>query len=222
MSQSQWTAVDEYLEHTGIEEDEALKRAKTSSQEAGLPPIQVSPAQGKFLHLLASVQGAKRILEIGTLGGYSAIWMARALPADGHLVTLEVDPKHAKVAGSNVSQAGLTGLVDLRVAPALETLQKLVDSQEEPFDLVFIDADKESYPQYLEWSLKLTRPGSVIVADNVVRGGSVAVTSSADARVQGVRSYLEQVARCPRLDATVLQTVGVKGYDGFSLARVID
>jgi predicted O-methyltransferase YrrM len=166
--------------------------------------------------------GARRILEIGTLGGYSAIWMARALPADGHLVSLEYSPRHADVASGNIARAGLVGTIEIRVGAAADTLPKLAAEGVEPFDMVFIDADKGGYPDYLDWALKLTRPGSLIVADNVVRGGAVADGLSTDPNVQGVRSYLEKVAADPRLEGTVMQTVGVKGYDGLSIARVVE
>ena len=221
MGQAQWTEVDAFLDSLLVGEDEALSEATAAAQRAGLPPISVSAAQGKLLYLLAKVQGARRVLEIGTLGGYSAIWMARALPADGHLISLEYSPRHAEVASGNIARAGLVGTVEIRVGAAGETLPKLAAEGVEPFDMVFIDADKGGYPDYLDWSLKLTRPGSLIVADNVVRGGAVADGLSRDPNVQGVRSYLEKVAADPRLEGTVMQTVGVKGYDGLSIARVI-
>ena len=220
MGQSQWTEVDEFLEQLLVGEDEVLAAAVEASQRAGLPPIQVSAAQGKFLHLLVKTLGARRVLEVGTLGGYSAIWMARALPADGHLISLELDPKHAEVAGANITRAGLIGTVDIRLGPASDSLAALVEEDPEPFDLVFIDADKSGYPDYLQLALKLTRPGSLIVADNVVRGGAVADALSRDPNVQGVRAYLEAVAAHPNLEGSVMQTVGVKGYDGLSIARV--
>ncbi|MFG3340293.1 O-methyltransferase [Glycomyces sp. NPDC048151] len=222
MGQAQWTEVDGFLSSLLVGEDEVLAGATEAAQRAGLPPISVSPAQGKLLYLLAKTLGAKRVLEIGTLGGYSAIWMARALPKDGHLVSLEYSPRHAEVASANVARAGLVGVVEIRVGAASESLPKLAAEGSEPFDMVFIDADKGGYPDYLDWSLKLTRPGGLIVADNVVRGGAVADGLSRDPNVQGVRSYLEKVAADPRLDGTVMQTVGVKGYDGLSIARVAD
>ncbi|WP_100444132.1 O-methyltransferase [Glycomyces xiaoerkulensis] len=222
MGQSQWTEVDEFLGRLLVGEDDALTDAIAASERAGLPPIQVSPAQGKLLYLLAKTHGARRVLEIGTLGGYSAIWMGRALPEGGHLISLEASPKHAEVASANVSRAGLVGTVDIRVGLAADTLAKLAAEEPEPFDMVFIDADKAGYPNYLERSLELTRPGSLIVADNVVRGGAVADALSRDSNVQGVRAYLEAVAADPRLEGTVMQTVGVKGYDGLSIARVVD
>ncbi|MCD0444729.1 O-methyltransferase [Glycomyces sp. A-F 0318] len=222
MGQAQWTEVDGFLGSLLVGEDPALAEATAAAQRAGLPPISVSPAQGKFLYLLAKTLGARRVLEIGTLGGYSAIWMARALPADGHLVSLEYSPRHAEVASGNIARAGLVGTVEIRVGDAREQLPKLAAESADPFDMVFIDADKGGYPAYLEWALKLTRPGSLIVADNVVRGGAVADGLSRDPNVQGVRSYLEQVAAHPRLEGTVMQTVGVKGYDGLSIARVLE
>ncbi|MFE0414857.1 O-methyltransferase [Streptomyces tendae] len=220
MSQETWTAVDDYFNGLLVEEDEALLKAVASSDAAGLPPHQVSPSQGKLLSLLATLRGARTVLEIGTLGGYSTIWLARALPADGLLVTLEADATCAAVAAANISRAGLDGIVDLRVGRALDSLPQLADAGQGPFDLVFIDADKPSNPQYLEWALKLTRPGSVIVGDNVVRDGAVADATSADPRVQGVRRFTELISEHPRLTATTIQTVGAKGYDGFTLALV--
>jgi predicted O-methyltransferase YrrM len=222
MGQAQWTEVDAFLESILIGEDEALTEAVASSERAGLPPIQVSAAQGKLLHLLAKTQGARRVLEIGTLGGYSAIWMGRALPEGGHLISREASPRHAEVASGNIARAGLVGIVEIRVGLASETLPQLADERPEPFDMVFIDADKAGYPAYLEWALKLTRPGGLILADNVVRGGAVADALSRDTNVRGVRAYLEAVAADPRLDGTVIQTVGAKGYDGLSIARVLD
>jgi predicted O-methyltransferase YrrM len=222
MGQSQWTEVDAFLGSLLVGEDETLAEATAAAQRAGLPPISVSPAAGKFLYLLAKLLGARRILEIGTLGGYSAIWMARALPADGHLVSLEYSPRHAEVASGNIARAGLVGTIEIRVGAAADTLPKLAAEGVEPFDMVFIDADKGGYPAYLDWALELTRPGSLIVADNVVRGGAVADGLSRDPNVQGVRSYLEKVAADPRLEGTVMQTVGVKGYDGLSIARVVE
>jgi predicted O-methyltransferase YrrM len=220
MGQAQWTEVDAFLDSLLIGEDDALAGAVASSERAGLPPIQVSAAQGKLLYLLAKVQGARRVLEIGTLGGYSAIWMARALPEGGHLISMEASPRHAEVASGNVARAGLVGTVEIRVGRAGESLPKLAEERPEPFDMVFIDADKDGYPDYLEQSLQLARPGTLIVADNVVRGGAIIDADSSDARVQGVRRFNEMLARDPRLDATILQTVGVKGYDGIAYALV--
>ncbi|MEU2288686.1 O-methyltransferase [Streptomyces sp. NPDC013178] len=217
-----WTAVDHYFNDLLVEEDEALKAAGDGSEAAGLPPHQVAPNQGKLLHLIARIQGARTILEIGTLGAYSTLWLARALPEGGRLVTLEADPGHAEVAAANIARAGLEEVVDLRVGKALDTLPELADDSAAPFDLVFIDADKPSNPEYLEWALRLTRPGSVIVGDNVVRDGEVTDADSEDPRVKGVRRFTELVARHPRLTATTVQTVGEKGYDGFLLALVTD
>ncbi len=215
-----WSAVDRYYEALVSPPDPALESALAESQAAGLPDIQVSPLQGKFLYLLAKIRGARRILEIGTLGGYSTIWLARALPPDGRLLTLEVDPNHARVATANLVRAGLDRLVEVRLGPAAETLPKLLEAGEEPFDLVFIDADKPSYPTYLEWALKLSRKGSLLIADNVVRRGDVVDDADPDPNVRGVRTMNERMARHPELRATVLQTVGVKGHDGLFLALV--
>ncbi|WP_052869057.1 O-methyltransferase [Streptomyces niger] len=221
MSQQQWTAVDDYFSSLLAPADEALEAALRDSDAAGLPRINVTPNQGKLLHLLAQTQGARRILEIGTLGGYSTIWLGRALPADGRLITLEYDAHHAEVAKANLDRAGLADRTEVRVGPALDSLAKLVAEGAEPFDVVFIDADKPNNPHYLDWSLKLTRPGSLIIGDNVVRGGKVAEADSTDPTVQGTRRFLELMAKHPKLSATALQTVGSKGYDGFALARVI-
>ena len=216
MTPEHWTAVDRYFAELLVPNDPALEGALASSEAAGLPPIQVSPLQGKFLWLLAKVCGARSILEIGTLGGYSALWLARALPPGGRLVTLEVDPKHAEVALGNLARAGLADRVEIKVGRAVDTLPRL----QGPFDLIFIDADKAGYPDYLRLSLGLSRPGTVIVADNVVRRGEVIDADSADQGVQGVRKFNELVAAEPRLGATALQTVGAKGYDGFVVAIV--
>ncbi|MFJ9628249.1 O-methyltransferase [Streptomyces sp. NPDC091280] len=223
MSQSQvWNDVDDYLTGHLAPHDEVLEAALRDSDAAGLPQIAVSAAAGKLLHLLAAVQGAARILEIGTLGGYSTILLARALPADGRLVTLEYSPKHAEVAARNIARAGLDKLVEIRVGSALDSLAALADEHAAPFDLVFIDADKANNPHYVEWALKLTRPGSLIIIDNVVRGGRVADPASTDPDVLGTRAAIELIGSHPRLTGTAIQTVGEKGYDGFALARVID
>ncbi len=219
MDQAHWSAVDDYIVSRLVAPDAALERALAENATAGLPPHDVSPAQGKFLHLLARMLGAKRILEIGTLGGYSTIWLARALGPGGQVVTLEADPHHAALARGNIAAAGLAALVDLHVGPALEMLPRL--QGEAAFDLVFIDADKPNNPAYLAWALKLTRPGGVIVGDNVVREGAVVDPDSADPRVQGVRNFFDMMAAEPRLDATALQTVGSKGWDGFAIALVV-
>ncbi|MEU7394243.1 O-methyltransferase [Streptomyces albogriseolus] len=218
-----WNAVDDWFTGRllGDDPDEALAAALRDSDAADLPPIAVSPLQGKLLQLLARLTGARRVLEIGTLGGYSTIWLGRALPADGRLVTLEYDPRHAEVAVRNIARAGLAGRVEVRVGPALESLPKLADEQPPPFDLVFIDADKANNPHYVEWALRLTAAGSLIVLDNVVRGGRAADPENTDPDVVGTRAALDLFGSHPRLDATAVQTVGAKGYDGFALARVV-
>jgi len=211
-----WVAVDRYIAGALVPSDPALDAALEASAEAGLPPIQVSPNQGKFLHLLAQAIGARTILEIGTLGGYSAIWLARALPPGGRLITLEADPRHAAIARANFARAGLADVVELRVGRALETLPELAG----PFDFIFIDADKPSNADYFAWALKLSRRGSLIVIDNVIRDGAVIDAASADPDVQGVRRLNELLAAEPRVSATAIQTVGSKGYDGFVMALV--
>jgi predicted O-methyltransferase YrrM len=220
MTQDVWTAVDKYITDLLVPSDPALEAALQAARAAGLPPIQVSPAQGKLLHLLARACGARQVLEIGTLGGYSTIWLARALPAGGRVVTLEADPKHAEVARANFSHARLTGAIELRLGPALETLPKLAAEGRGPFDLVFIDADKSNMREYLDWALKLSRPGSVIIADNVIRRGGVLDANSGDVDIQGVRRFNERLAAEKRVTATEIQTVGSKGYDGFALVLV--
>ena len=220
MSEQQWSAVDEYLAGVLVTEDEPLRGALRASEEAGLPPIQVSPTQGKFLQVLARSVGARRILEIGTLGAYSTIWLARALPPGGRLITLEADPVHARVARTNIRRAGLDGMVELRLGPALETLPVLAAEKGGPFDLIFIDADKPNTAPYFQWSLKLSRPGTLILADNVIRKGAVIEAGSEDANVQGMRQFLRLLAGESRVCASALQTVGGKGYDGFALAVV--
>ncbi|MFE7840338.1 O-methyltransferase [Streptomyces sp. NPDC057474] len=223
MSESRtWDDVDDYFTTHLAPNDEALAAALRDNEAAGLPAIDVAANQGKFLHLLAQIQGARRILEIGTLGGYSTIWLARALPADGRLISLEYSARHAEVACRNIARAGLDGLVEVRVGPALESLPKLTDENPEPFDLVFIDADKANNPHYVEWALRLTRGGSVIVVDNVVRGGRVADADNTEPDVRGTRAAIELIAAHPKLSGTAIQTVGSKGYDGFALARVLD
>lgn len=220
MNQAQWTAVDAYINDLFVPDDDILEAALRTAAEAGLPEIQVTPSQGKLLGMMVQAVGARKVLEIGTLGGYSAIWIARALPSGGRLVTLEAAPKHAEVARSNFVRAGLEGGIDIRVGPAQETLPALVDEGIGPFDLVFIDADKPSYPTYFDWTMKLTRPGSLIILDNVVRGGAVADPGSSDPNVLGVRKTNAAMASDPRVTATAIQTVGKKGYDGFSIALV--
>jgi predicted O-methyltransferase YrrM len=220
MDQNVWNAVDRYLADNLISADHRIEDALEANACAGLPAIDVAPSQGKLLHLLARVQGARRILEIGTLGGYSTIWLARALPSDGQLITLELDPKHAAVASNNIQRAGLSPRVEIRVGPALDSLAALHASQPVPFDFIFLDADKPNNPVYLDWAVKLSRPGTLILADNVVREGAILESNSTDPRVTGTRTFLEKLGQHPRLDATAIQTVGVKGYDGFALAVV--
>lgn len=218
MAQDQWTAVDAYVGDLLVPSDPALDAALAASAAAGLPPHNVSPSQGKLLHLLARLRGARRILEIGTLGAYSTIWLGRALPPDGGLVTLEADPAHAAVARANLARAGLDRLVTLREGPAIDTLPRL----EGPFDMVFIDADKPSNPDYFAWALRLARPGTLVIVDNVVRGGAVVDADSADPSVRGVRRLNAMLAAEPRASATTIQTVGSKGWDGFTLALIDD
>jgi predicted O-methyltransferase YrrM len=223
MTQEIWTAVDRYITDLFAPPDAALTAALQASQSAGLPTINVSPPQGKFLQLLARALAARAILEIGTLGGYSTIWLARALPASGRLITLEADPKHAEIARANIARAGLAGVVELRLGRALDTLPQLAAEGRGPFDLIFIDADKPSYADYFAWALKLSRRGSVIIGDNVIRKGAVLNPgASDDPRVPGVLRFNELVAAEPRVSATVIQTVGGKGYDGFTMAVVTD
>lgn len=216
MTQERWTTVDRYVEESLLEPDAALDAALAASEAAGLPPINVSPPQGKLLFVLAKAMGARRILELGTLGGYSGIWLARALPPDGVLVTLEVDPKHAEVARRNFDRAGVTPRIDLRVGSALDLLPRIEAESRGPFDVVFIDADKPHYAEYLEWSIRLSRPGSLIIADNVVREGAVADAASNDPLIQGVRRFIAAVGADRRVSATAIQTVGGKGCDGFA------
>ena len=220
MNPDTWNAVDTYLTDTLVKPDAILEATLRDSAAAGLPAISVSPPQGKFLHLLARVQGARNILEIGTLGGYSAIWLARALPAGGRLISLEVEARHAEVARANLARAGFANVAQVRLGRAIDTLAELERESAGPFDLVFIDADKPSNPDYFAWALKLARRGAVIVVDNVVRAGAVADAASADAAVQGVRRLNQMMATEPRISATAIQTVGCKGYDGFALALV--
>lgn len=220
MKQEIWSSVDAYFSEALVAEDGCLKEALSASKAAGLPPHHVAPNQGKFLHLLAMIQGAKTILEIGTLGGYSTIWLARALPGDGKLVTLEAEPINAAIASKNIERAGLSSIVNIRVGEAKESLRAMVEKNEGPFDFIFIDADKPNNPVYLEYALKLSRPGTVIVGDNVVREGEVANPASDDPKVQGVRDFMTMMSVDTRVSATAIQTVGSKGYDGFSLAVV--
>jgi predicted O-methyltransferase YrrM len=216
-----WTTVDRYIEGLQILSDAVLDAAIATSAAAGLPEIAVTPSQGKLLYLLAKMQEARRILEIGTLGGYSTIWMARALAAKGRLVTLEAEKKHAAVARKNIARAGLSEVVDLRLGRALRTLPKLAEEGGAPFDFVFIDADKENTAEYFAWALRMSRPGTAIVVDNVIREGEVANGGTTDASVQGIRRFNEALAIEARVSATTIQTVGSKGYDGFTLALVL-
>ena len=220
MNRSLWQAVDAYVSETIVGRDIALEAALKANAAAGLPSIDVSAPQGKLIHLLARMSGARKILEIGTLGGYSTIWLARALPDDGRLVTLEWSARHAEVARGNVARAGLSAKVEIRTGAALETLPKIEAEGLGPFDFVFIDADKANNAAYLEWGLRLSRPGTAIVVDNVVRDGEVVDAKNTDSDVVGVRRMFELIAREPRLSATAIQTVGAKGWDGFALAVV--
>ncbi|MFI5101479.1 MAG: O-methyltransferase [Actinomycetes bacterium] len=220
MSESTWEDVDEYVVERLAATDDVLDHVRQASAAAGLPDIAVSAAQGKFLHLLTRAVRASSVLEIGTLGGYSTVWFARALPAGGRVVTLEVDPHHAEVARSNAAAAGVADLVDVRLGAALDTLPRLVGEGAGPFDLVFVDADKENNAAYVRLALDLSRPGTIVVVDNVVRGGGVVDPGSADPRIRGTRALFDYLAAEPRLDSTALQTVGAKGYDGFVLALV--
>ena len=221
MSQEQWTSVDNYFDGLFAPSDAVLTAALKATTEAGIPAINVSPTQGKLLHLLARMHNVRSILEIGTLGGYSTIWLARALPADGRLITLEINPDHAEVARANIAQAGLSAQVEVRVGKAIDSLPQLHEEGAGPFDLVFIDADKVSTPDYLAWAFRLTKPGSLIIIDNVVRNGAVADPTAADPNVQGVHKALAMLAEDKRVISAATQTVGSKGYDGFAMALVI-
>lgn len=222
MSQDRWSSIDGYIEDLLVEPDDLFEAIRADAAAAGLPEISVSPAQGKLLHLLARLAGARRILELGTLAGFSGIWLARALPADGQLVTIEVDPMHAAVARRSFVRAGVAARVEIRIGPGLEVLPQLERDGAGPFDMVFIDADKVNYPAYLDWAVRLSRAGTLIVADNVVRDGQVVDPDSDDPSVQGTRRFMSALGADPRLTATAIQTVGVKGYDGFALAIVND
>ena len=220
MSREQWTAVDRYITDLLVPADPALHAALEASVRANLPAINVSPNQGKLLYLLARLLRAHSILEVGTLGAYSTIWLARALEPGGRVVTLEIDPRHADIARENIARAGLADRVEIRLGPALDTLSQLTAERRDPFDLTFIDADKPNIPEYFSWALKLTRPGGLIIVDNVVRNGAVIDAASKDADVQGVRRFMEMLAKEPRVTATAIQTVGSKGYDGLAIAMV--
>lgn len=222
MAAQTWKRVDAYFEAMLVPQDAALLEALERSRAAGLPAHQVAPNQGKLLALFARMIDARRILEIGTLGGYSTIWLARALAPGGKVISLEANALHAGIAAQNIAAAGLAHCVEIMLGPALETLSLLAGENAAPFDLIFIDADKPNNPHYLDWAVKLARPGSIIIGDNVVRDGAVADPHSADPSVQGVQRFFERMQAHPRLEATALQTVGAKGYDGFSIARVID
>lgn len=220
MTQELWSSVDRYIADLFVGTDDALMTALDASREAGLPAIAVAPHEGKLLYILARAIGAKRILEIGTLGGYSTIWLARALPNEGRLITLEFDPKHADVARGNIARAGLSDRVEVRVGRALDTLPDIAAENAGPFDLVFIDADKQGYVDYFDWSLQLSRRGTLIIADNVIRDGKVLDADTQDTLVQGVRHFNEVLAAEPRVIATAFQTVGAKGHDGMAIALV--
>jgi predicted O-methyltransferase YrrM len=220
MSQQQWNDVDGYTADLLVREDDALRAAAEQSAAEGLPPIAVSPNQGKLLQLLVRMQGAASILELGTLGGYSTIWLARALPPGGRLVTLEVEPRYAAVAAANIARAGIADRVEQRVGPALDSLRELVGEHAGPFDFIFIDADKRSTPEYFELALELSREGTVILTDNVVRGGALIDPANDDPGVEGMRHFHELLAAAPGATGTTIQTVGSKGYDGFTLALV--
>jgi predicted O-methyltransferase YrrM len=227
MTQEQWTAVDRYITDHLLEPDPVLDAALKDSDAAGLPSIAVTPNQGKLLELFVRIAGVRTVLELGTLGGYSTIWLARALPVDGRLLTLEANPKYAEVARANIARAGFSDIVEMRVGPALDTLPELAAEGVGPFDAIFIDADKQNYPGYFEWALRLSRPGTLIIGDNVVRGGSIldpgASDPSGDGVVQGVRRFYEMLAAGVGgglISATAIQTVGSKGYDGFAIALV--
>jgi predicted O-methyltransferase YrrM len=216
-----WTSVDQYLANLCAPHEEVLDAGLRDSAAAGLPAIQVSPLQGKLLHILAKSCNAKRILEIGTLGGYSTTWLGRALPPNGSLITLELDPKHAEVARANLDRAGLTSIVEIRLGPAKESLSQMISAGVAPFDFIFIDADKPGYTDYLDAALRLAHVGTLLVADNVVRKGAVADPTNPDPNVLGIRRFLERLAAEPRLASTVLQVVGSKGYDGLAFAVVL-
>jgi predicted O-methyltransferase YrrM len=220
MTQQLWTSVDNYITQLFVQSDPIMQETLAASEAAELPSISVAPNEGKLLMLLAQLCGARNILEIGTLGGYSTIWLARGMVSEGSLITLEANPKHAEVARLNIARAGFTDRVEVRVGPARDTLSQLATEGRGPFDLIFIDADKESYPEYLAWALKLARPGALIIADNVIRDGKILDPADTDPRVQGARRFNQLLAEEPRVKATVIQTVGGKGHDGMAIAIV--
>jgi predicted O-methyltransferase YrrM len=220
MAEDQWTEVDRYFSERLLPTDPILESALETSMRAGLPAISVSPNQGKLLQMLAQIVGARRILEIGTLGGYSTIWLARGLRPGGHLSTLEMDPDHAGIAQVNISRAGLQDVVKVWIGNALETIPQVAAERGGPFDMIFIDADKQNIPAYFEWALKLSRPGTLIIVDNVVRDGAVIDAESTDPSVQGVRRFIELLATESTASGTAIQTVGLKGYDGFAIVLV--
>lgn len=221
MPDHHWVAVDDYFCKLFVPTDPVMDEVVRVSDERGLPQHHVAPNQGKLLNLLAQLQGARRILEIGTLGGYSTIWLARALPENGHLVTLEYDPQYAEVAVQNLARAGVRDRVRIRVGRALDSLVQLAQEEHGPFDMIFIDADKQNNPDYFTWGLKFSRPGTLIIVDNVVRDGAIIDENSTDPSVVGTRRLADMVASEPRVSATAIQTVGSKGYDGFILIRVL-
>lgn len=221
MTQQLWTSVDDYITDLFVLSDSVLQETLVTSEAAGLPSISVAPNEGKLLMLLAQLCGARRILEIGTLGGYSTIWLARGMAPGGSLITLEASAKHAEIARLNLARAGLDDSVEVRVGPAGDTLPQLASESQGPFDLIFIDADKEGYPEYFAWALKLARPGALIIADNVIRDGEILDPKSSDSRVQGIRRFNQLLAHESKVKATIIQTVGRKGYDGMAIAIVI-
>ena len=218
--EKRWKDVDHYFCDNLLTDDPILTSVLEASDTAGLPAIAVSPNQGKLLQMLAEIMGARTILEVGTLGGYSTIWLARAIPADGRVITLEVDPKHAEVARTNFVRAGFANRIEIWLGKAVDTLPKLFAERRGPFDLIFIDADKENIPAYFDWAIQLSRPGSLIIVDNVVRDGEVINTRSSDPNIKGVRRFVDQLRKDKRVTGTAIQTVGTKGYDGFAIVRV--
>jgi predicted O-methyltransferase YrrM len=220
VGQEQWSAIDEFLSKSLLASDKVLDATLEASAAAGLPSIQVSPCQGKLLQILAQLHGARTILEIGTLGGYSTIWLARALPPGGRLITLEVNQQYAEIAATNIHRANLSNIVELRVGPALDSLSRLAKEGRGPFDLIFIDADKPTTPEYFSWALRLSRRGSLIIVDNVIRKGALLDGQSTDPAVQGMRRFIQLLGAEPLVTATAIQTVGGKGYDGFAIALV--